>query len=557
MSMGSLTAELQVNGADVYTSEMIRVADATQHTTVIVHEQRAAWSQLAASAIPAIGSVTSAGLSLAGTLAVINHQKTMIASVAAPLLASGNALYQFGMIGLRVGAMVVPQLKAISLAASTVAVSWKAVNSEFSKEVYQKTLHNLDDEMKRISKSSKGLQSDLSKMVSDPLTTWPLAIRTYAEDWHLAERASKSATNMIQNDVRNTASVLEYLSSAAREARQTLSAVFYTVGAGKNTEEDAFQFLKQGQELEVMRVNSDKLTKSLLDQSKILQVLANAQDQASAESVYAADRERIARIDNLKSLQDELSKQQQEASHMGKQGVGGEFGDWLIGQQASLFQAIESQRRLIKSGHFEQMQQAPIKAILDQARNAIDLARGGQEEFAFGTLMANGATAEQVKQLRDLQAELKTFTAAQEAANLAEEARAAAEQQQNQLREQGAQRIAALKDQVDLLTKSATAADIAMREMTRQGFTMDQVAEVGRLTGQIDELQKKSETQTAARSVASQAALRGSQEAASLLLRGVGGKSMEQIAQKQLTATQQLIAAVKSNKPDPMMIVDF
>lgn len=45
------------------------------------------------------------------------------------------------------------------------------------------------------------------------------------------------------------------------------------------------------------------------------------------------------------------------------------------------------------------------------------------------------------------------------------------------------------------------------------------------------------------------AAFKGSQEAASILLRGVGGgKSVEQIANKQLGVQQQMLAAIKSNK---------
>jgi len=54
------------------------------------------------------------------------------------------------------------------------------------------------------------------------------------------------------------------------------------------------------------------------------------------------------------------------------------------------------------------------------------------------------------------------------------------------------------------------------------------------------------------------ASFRGSQEAASIMLRGAGGgKSMEQIAQKQLAVQQQLVAAVKDNKPQPMLAANF
>lgn len=65
-------------------------------------------------------------------------------------------------------------------------------------------------------------------------------------------------------------------------------------------------------------------------------------------------------------------------------------------------------------------------------------------------------------------------------------------------------------------------------------------------------------TQKAAPKTELRASLRGSSEAASILLRGVGGgKTMEQIAQKQLTALMGLQTAVKANKPEPIMVADF
>lgn len=48
------------------------------------------------------------------------------------------------------------------------------------------------------------------------------------------------------------------------------------------------------------------------------------------------------------------------------------------------------------------------------------------------------------------------------------------------------------------------------------------------------------------------AALAGSSEAASILLRGKGGKSIEQIAEKQLAVQQQTLLAVKTNKPQQL-----
>jgi hypothetical protein len=114
-----------------------------------------------------------------------------------------------------------------------------------------------------------------------------------------------------------------------------------------------------------------------------------------------------------------------------------------------------------------------------------------------------------------------------------------------------------LKDQIDGMS-------------TDLGTSMD--TQRAELEKQFSPLAKPMPTATEAEAVASdtkatssgkgpsalKAAFQGSSEAASIMLRGVGGgKSIEDIAGKQLTVAQQQLDATKANKPQPMTAVDF
>lgn len=73
------------------------------------------------------------------------------------------------------------------------------------------------------------------------------------------------------------------------------------------------------------------------------------------------------------------------------------------------------------------------------------------------------------------------------------DAAAEAARKQQELNDQGIDRIARLKDEIDILNGSATRAEIAMREMTRQGFDAEQIVAVGALTAEIDRLKQEAE----------------------------------------------------------------
>ncbi len=72
--------------------EVARLSKEQSHEIKVIHEQRAAWSSLAATAIPALGSITTAGLGYAATLAKISAASKVMETALVPVLASQRAI---------------------------------------------------------------------------------------------------------------------------------------------------------------------------------------------------------------------------------------------------------------------------------------------------------------------------------------------------------------------------------------------------------------------------------------------------------------------------------
>jgi hypothetical protein len=110
-----------------------------------------------------------------------------------------------------------------------------------------------------------------------------------------------------------------------------------------------------------------------------------------------------------------------------------------------------------------------------------------------------------------------------------------------------------LKDQIDgMSTDLGASMDTQRAELEKKFSPLAKPMP----TNPEDVVSKEAKTKNVKES--NKAAFQGSSEAASIMLRGVGGgKSIEDIAGKQLTVAQQQLAATKANKPQPMTAVDF
>lgn len=169
-------------------------------------------------------------------------------------------------------------------------------------------------------------------------------------------------------------------------------------------------------------------------------------------------------------------------------------------------------------------------------RDKIDVLSGSatQAEIAMRELARQGFPAETTEEISRLNAELEQLAQAQK----------------------GTDKITALKDQIDLLNGSATAAEIAMRELSRAGFSDDQIAEIGALTAELDQLKESQKKTTGAKQPEVKAAFQGSKEAAEIMLRGVGGGTkLEKLGEQQLAELKRISGAqqqqpAKANPPN-------
>ena len=207
---------------------------------------------------------------------------------------------------------------------------------------------------------------------------------------------------------------------------------------------------------------------------------------------------------------------------------------------SSVTQALENQRTTLLAGDAkpEEVKQSEASKSYEAAQQSLVKLQMGQEAYARAAIMAMDATDDEVVALLTLHDQTVALEAAQKQ-----------QQKTDQLFTQGASKITDMRDQIDLLTGSATNAEIEMRKLSRAGYDEEQIAEIGKLTEQMDALKAKGKTDTAggaAGAMASQAkaSFAGSSETASLFLRGVGGDSGG-VQQKQLKAQELMLAEMK------------
>ena len=308
-----------------------------------------------------------------------------------------------------------------------------------------------------------------------------------------------------------------YVSSLAEriDAGKMSWLAYGAVMLGGMNQADAEAFVAQGTAITAAAEATDKLTAKMEAQRAGFASLRDIQESASTAAKNSAEVAKVSTLKTVEAIDQSIAALREKSA---AEIANGATVEQLEGQTAALVNALEKQRQGIIDG-----------TVVDQA--AID---------------AKKALAK------------ATSDAAKAAADAAEK------EQQKTL--SGLAKITAMKDQIDLMNGSATNAEVAMREMWRSGFSQEQIDEVGALTEELDRLKeeekdskKKDPKEAKAGKDSLKAAFQGSSEAASIMLRGVGGgKSIEDIAGKQLTVAQQQLAATKANKPQPMTaIADF
>ena len=237
--------------------------------------------------------------------------------------------------------------------------------------------------------------------------------------------------SIISSWARSTASWMDATAARAKEAASIFStALAIWHGADAN---QAAAFYEEGKSLEQLAQSTEAVIAKQTEQRDSFQFLRKVQEDAIAASERAAEVAKIGSLLTVEAVDAEVIALQQRSAQTI---LNGQADDAWRKQTEALFVALEKQREGIKNG-----------TIVDKEAEA-----------------AKRAAAQQ----------------AEEAAR-----------KQQQLNDQGIDRIARLKDQIDILNGAATEAEVAMREMARAGFSQEQIQEVGALTEELNRLKEE------------------------------------------------------------------
>lgn len=343
---------------------------------------------------------------------------------------------------------------------------------------------------------------------------------------------------------------LDKATKAAYDAGNTFAtALLIFHGADAN---QAQAFYEEGQALRELAAETERVIKLQEAQRFDYKELASLQGRAAEAARSAADVQRIGSLTSVEAIDAEiqaLKLKGDELIRAGKwtdinakgQGVASEAQKQIQSQ----INAAERQRQAIESGTATTPTNAAASQLA-QAEAALYRLEYGENAAAVAAYRLTGATDEQVAKFKEVLAAQDAKKAADaEFDKMAREA-AAAIDNENRLREQGTNRILEMKDQIDLLTGAATAGEVAMRQLTRQGFDKEQAEEIAALTDELERLKDEDKAgKKKTKEGDNTAVLKGTSAAAELILGGIGKTSQnkqEALLSQTLAVEKQMLA---------------
>ncbi len=370
-----------------------------------------------------------------------------------------------------------------------------------------------------------GVMNTAISRYSDMTKSAVMATITFATGFDSIESLVDAAANKLSEFGEKATKALKDAKNAINEYSLKAAAGLQKVReyfVGGNMDSDAY--VKEGLALIEMAESSAKLTEKMEKQAAAHKMINGVIDSATAAQKKNAEITRLASLESQEAIDSEMARLRKlpetvdEATAASK-----EFKKSIEEQVAAISKSQESLAKPHDNGVDQQLKS------MEESLQRLKL---GEDAAAIAAAQMAGATEEQLQKMTMLQAETENLTAAKKAQKDAEEALERAAEKAKQQHEQGVDRINKLKDEIDVLTGAATHAQIAMREMSRQGFSQDQIDEVGQLEARLEELRKHEKAGQDGSGKASKegksdskAALLGSSDAASIFLRGVGGTS--------------------------------
>lgn len=479
-----------------------------------------------------------------GALGGFGHAMgTAAGTVAVTGAAVGAASSYFGGLwttiraGLSVASWFNPWLKTITIglgAATAATYAYRTADAAMA--------GGLTQSIASISRSSKAwgefkaaseqVSSSLRNVGGELLSLGGFAVKSTADITGVS-----AAFRAVDSAVASTISFFAKGNSEWASGIQILTDKTWDLVAAGNVSAETFR--KQGEATEAL-IAKQQSQVGQFEQLKSMYLDAGAQAQ------HGAELQRIASIGSVDAINAEiLALQQKTAATI----LAGNATEESQKKAAAYFAALENQRVKIESGGMEkEAKTSPVDAALKSAREALNAQRYGADQSQILNLRQDGASETDLTALENIQKE----TAAQKALN-------AAKEEQKKLDESAVAQTDRLHDQIDLLTGAATKGGIAMREAFRAGMTEEAAEEIGKLTDDLAKLQdaehdaKKSPKAEKADKTLLKVAFAGSQEAASIALRGVGRPDGDKGTEKLVNVSQQILIATKANKPQMLM----
>lgn len=527
--------------ASDFTAGMTQSREQLEQNVVSIQRQETTWLSFTATAVGAIGRVAGPIISLvsaqkrlaaatieAGTANAVATPPTLTFAAAVNFLLSpivltlaaitllAGAIYLFANAGEEASATT----KKVGETASETASSMSAL--EKIQEAFQAGMVGTEglDALNALDGASKELQDafgELGNAMLQPLIDAGFEVGSLTDTFTHFATVVKGITSYVQSITSSikllTDAAASWRSLGGMEAEQAASI-------------EAFQAKKA----------------QIFAEKELSQLMANATEEAQKRG----DIQRISSITSLDALDAETAALKEQIAQLKQKRMYGEGAQKEAEERAK---AIANQREGIESGRVKE-KKSPVDAMIENAQRGARELEQGAIGAALAQARLNGATEQQVDLLRQELEHLADLKADQKSREDMQKRIAENIDKEIKKQEEAENKILSMRDKIDLLSGSATKAEVAVREMMRNGFSREAAEEIAALQDEIDELEKNKKSKDGGKTTP-KAVFAGSQEAASIMLRGlgVGDKTLEQNVVKQTAIQQQMLIAIKDNRP--------
>lgn len=549
------------------------VATAGEQTIRVIHEQQTSWVSMAASAVPAVATVTAATLNYAGTMATIGAGTAVLSSVNSSWGSAGAAVLRFGGLVNSVARTLIPQWRIAGLVVGGALLAYKAATSDMAESAVHSVAasNNVSAAVERLKTATGGLGEALAapfKGGASVAEAFGAAVNTY-----VTQPLTNIASTVVVGSLDAITASIEGVGNAATVATDGITA--FALALAADNADALAGYYAEAEALRELAKETERLTALQVTRGAAARSLAEIQSQAENAAATAADLHAIGLAKTAGEI-DLIRNEYQQlfAAQANSLAVGEQLTQEQLKYASAIKNAIEAQAGGIASGRirpdeaqssggsFEDEEQVKslksVEAAIETAQQKLNTLEFGEKAVAVATALTNGATGEQAAKLHELLTSVEQVTAAKQAQKEAEDAAARsakeaanaaqrAADEQARLQAQGADKIAHLKDQIDLLNGAATKGEIAMREMLRNGMSEAQAKEVKELTDKLEGLQDAKNNKGGAAKdngivagglKSNTAALIGTSEAAKMAVGGTQLTKLEQLATQQLAVAK-------------------